>query len=73
MCVVPSAAIPARTRAASALKSVANTGALYSELHPVKCNKLTTGCQYRHELWLQISGKPWIWKCFDIHVSKQLW
>jgi hypothetical protein len=41
MCVVPSAAIPARTRAAPALKSAANTGAPYSELHPVKCNKLT--------------------------------
>jgi hypothetical protein len=45
MYVVLSAAIPARTRAASALKFVANTDALYSELHPVKCNKLTTGCQ----------------------------
>jgi hypothetical protein len=42
MRVVPSAAIPARTRATSALKSVANIGALYSGLHPAKCNKLTT-------------------------------
>ncbi len=29
------------TRAAPALKSAANTGAPYSELHPAKCNKLT--------------------------------
>jgi hypothetical protein len=32
----PQAAIPARTRAAPAPKSAANTGAPYSELHPVK-------------------------------------
>ncbi len=40
LCAVPSAAIPARTRTAPDPKSVANTGVPYSELHPVKCNKL---------------------------------
>jgi hypothetical protein len=34
MCAVPSAAVPARTGAALALKSAANTGAPYSELTP---------------------------------------
>jgi hypothetical protein len=29
------------TRVAPALKSAANTGAPYSELHPAKCNKFT--------------------------------
>ncbi len=34
MCAVPSAAVPASSGAAPALKSAANTGAPYSELTP---------------------------------------
>jgi hypothetical protein len=34
------AAIPAGTRAPHALKSTTDTGAPYSEVHPMKCNKL---------------------------------
>jgi hypothetical protein len=36
----PQLPYPQGTRAAPALKIVDNTGVPYSELHPVKCNKL---------------------------------
>jgi hypothetical protein len=37
----PELPYPQRTRAAPALKTAANTGAPYNELHPAKFNKLT--------------------------------